>query len=99
MGHASPAENAQHFSRRSYGRLPEHLVDALAKPLGAAFLGRLGQAGPDDQDVVAAGRQRLQPSSPNLAEPALDSIPRNSSRDRLLRHGKPKSRLAALLFA
>src|SRR2546429_7148583 len=97
MGHAGPGENAQLFSRRSCCSLPETFVAALAEPLGAALLGRLGQAGPDDQHVVPAGRKCLEPSAPELTQPALDPVPCNRSRDRLLRHREPEPRLAAFL--
>jgi hypothetical protein len=99
MGHAGPAENAQHFSPRSCRSLLQDLVHALAQPVGAAFLGRLGQTRPDDQNVVSAGWQRLQPSAPELAKPALDPVSGHGSRDRLLRHGEAEPWLAALLFA
>ena len=98
MGHTSLAENAQYLSRSSYRRLLQNFVHALAEPLGAALLRRLGQAWPDDQDVVSARRQRLQPSAPQLAKAALDPVPGHGPRNCFLRHRKAKPWLATILF-
>src|SRR5262249_50012650 len=86
MRQSGPAERAQHFLRISRRGLPEHLVDALPEPLRATLLGRLRQARADDEDVVAAGRQRCHPRAPELAKPSLDPVAGDGAGDGLLRH-------------
>ena len=73
-------------------RLPEHLVDPFPEPVGAALLGGLRKARPHDQDVVATGRQAVEPRAPELSQPPLDSVPRNRTRDGLLRDGEAEPR-------
>src|SRR5438128_9800885 len=82
---------------RSRSRLPEHLVDALAEPLEAVRLDRLGQPGPHDQHVVVRGRHGFEPGAPDLSQLPLNPAARRRAADRA-RDAEAEPRLTGLLL-
>src|SRR5215471_188381 len=83
-------------SGASCGCLSEDLFESLTEPRRIVALQRLAECRPRDQDVVAAGRNPLEPRAPGLAETplhtvALDRSPRN------LRHCDAEPRLAVVV--
>ena len=65
----------------------------------ARVVDNLGEAWPDDQNVVATCRQRLHARPPELAKPSLDPVPGNGAGDRFLRHRQAEPRRPLVLLA
>src|SRR5439155_26095964 len=76
--------------------LSEHLVQPLAQPVEAPALHRFGQPRPDDQDVVTAARDPLEPGTPELPQLPLDPVADNGAADPF-RHREPEPGRALLL--
>src|SRR5581483_3346966 len=82
-------------SGTSGGRLRhvQHLVHALAEPLEPVGCGRLGDAGADDEDVVATLGHAVEPGVPELAQLALELRARHRVPDRPRDgHAEPRAR-------
>src|SRR5437667_9324081 len=74
---AKPAPPLLGRLRRAYasrGRLPQDLVDPLLEPLVPVRLGGLRESRADDQHVVVARRNVLEPAPHDLAQLAFDAV-------------------------